>query len=279
MAIRNITNQSAQVLGFAGGGLLLALTGPYWALSLDALSFLVSAVLLRVGVHPRPAASDPAARAAPGGFSLLRNDSGLRSLLLIGWLTGVFIVYEGLAGPYNAQLDGTTATLGLLLAADPVGSVIGAFVFGRFVPTGVQARNLALMCVASGVPLLLCLLRPGLVLSAVVFVVAGAFGTATYMQTTASIVRGVPDSRRAQVLGLAYAGMMAAQGLSPFVAGLVADRVGAAEAVGWFGVAGLAVAAPVALAWRRALTDRPDIWLPAPESGADTRRNRPVGDL
>jgi len=29
MAIRNITNQSAQVLGFAGGGLLLAVIGPY----------------------------------------------------------------------------------------------------------------------------------------------------------------------------------------------------------------------------------------------------------
>ncbi|MFI9384033.1 MFS transporter [Kutzneria sp. NPDC052558] len=273
MAIRNITNQSAQVLGFAGGGLLLALIGPYWALSLDAVSFLVSALLLRVGVRARPAALNPAARSAPGGFSLLRNDSGLRALLLIGWLTGVFIVYEGLAGPYNAQLGGTTATLGLLLAADPVGSVIGAFIFGRFVPATAQTRGLALMCVASGAPLLVCLLQPGLIVSAVVFVVAGAFGTATYMQTTASIVRGVPDSRRAQVLGLAYAGMMAAQGLSPFVAGLVADRVGAANAVGWFGVAGLLVAAPVAVAWRRATTSRPEIWLPAPETGADTRRN------
>ena len=273
MAVRNITNQSAQVLGFAGGGVLLAVTGPYWALSLDALSFLVSAALLRAGVRFRPAAHNPAARATPGGFSLLRRDSGLRSLLLIGWLTGVFIVYEGLAGPYNDQLGGTTVTLGLLLAADPVGSVIGAFVCGRFVPERAQARQLALMCVASGVPLLLCLLHPGLISSAAIFIVAGAFGTATYMQTTSSIVRGVPDSRRAQVLGLAYAGMMAAQGLSPFVAGLVADRVGAANAVGWFGLAGLAIAAPVAVAWRRATTDRPEIWLPAPESGADSRRS------
>jgi MFS family permease len=129
------------------------------------------------------------------------------------------------------------------------------------------------MCVAAGVPLLLCLLHPGLIVSAALFVVAGAFGTATYMQTTASIVRGVPDSVRGQVLGLAYAGMMAAQGLSPFVAGLVADRVGAANAVGWFGLIGLLIAAPVAVAWRRATTNRPDIWLPAPESGADTRRS------
>ncbi|MEV6604312.1 MFS transporter [Kutzneria sp. NPDC051319] len=273
MAIRNITNQSAQVLGFAGGGLLLAVIGPYWTLSLDALSFLVSAILLRAGVRARPAALNPAHRATPGGFALLRNDPGLRALLLIGWLTGMFIVYEGLAGPYNDELGGTTVTLGLLLAADPVGSVIGAFVFGRFVPGTAQARGLALMCVASGVPLLLCLLHPGLVASAALFIVAGAFGTATYMQTTASIVRGVHDSRRAQVLGLAYAGMMAAQGLSPFVAGLVADRVGAANAVGWFGLIGLLIAAPVAVAWRRATTSRPDIWLPAPESGADTRRS------
>jgi hypothetical protein len=119
-----------------------------------------------------------------------------------------------------------------------------------------------------GLPLLVCFLRPGLVVSIAVFVVAGAFGTATYMQSTATVVRGFPDSRRAQLLGMMYAGMMATQGLSPFVDGMVADRVGAADAVGWFGVIGLMVAVPVALAWRRAMTSSPEVWLPSAEAGA-----------
>ena len=268
MAIRNITNQSAQVLGFAGGGLLLAVIGPYTAIAVDAASFLVSALLLVIGVRRRPAAASRTARRVPGGFSLLRRDPGLRAVVLIGWLTGVFVVYEGLAAPYTAELGGGTAALGLVLAADPVGSVVGAFVFGRYVPARWQTRLLALICICAGLPLLVCFLHPGLVVSIAAFVVAGAFGTATYMQSTATVVRGVPDSRRAQLLGLMYAGMMAAQGLSPFVGGVVADRVGAAAAVGWFGVIGLAMAVPVALAWRRATSSSPEVWLPAAEAGA-----------
>ena len=35
-----------------------------------------------------------------------------------------------------------------------------------FVPASAQTRGLALMCVASGAPLLVCLLQPGLIVSA-----------------------------------------------------------------------------------------------------------------
>ena len=57
MAIRNMTVQSAQLLGFAGGGLLVAALNPRAALVIDGLTFLASALLLRAGLRPRPAAA------------------------------------------------------------------------------------------------------------------------------------------------------------------------------------------------------------------------------
>lgn len=278
MAIRNITNQSGQVLGFAAGGVLVSAINPYTALVLDAVTFLASAALLRFGVKSRPAAANTDTKrgirafieSTSGGISLAFKEPGLRALIVINWLTGIFIVYEGLAAPYAALLGGGTITVGLVLAADPLGSAIGAFLFGRFVPARLRPKVLGLICLASGVPLLICFAHPGLVVSIALFVVAGAFGTATYMQSTASVVQGTPDDRRAQTLGLCYAGMTATQGLSPLVGGIVADHIGAASTVGWFGVAGLLVAVPVAVAWKRATARRPDIWLHTSESGVNS---------
>jgi MFS family permease len=114
-------------------------------------------------------------------------------------------------------------------------------------------------------PLLVCFLKPGLVISIAAFAVAGALGTAVMMQSTASFTRGVPDHSRAQALGLSQSGVATIQGLSPLVAGLAADKIGTAHTVGLVGVVGLLVAIPAAVAWRRATAARPDVWLAAVE--------------
>ena len=51
--------QSAQIVGFGAGGLLLAVASPRGALGFDAASFAGSAVLLRWGMSRRPAGSGP----------------------------------------------------------------------------------------------------------------------------------------------------------------------------------------------------------------------------
>ena len=55
----------------------------------------------------------------------------LLTLLLFGWLAGFYIVPEGLAAPYARSLHGNALTVGLLMAAVPLGMVIGAFVVSR----------------------------------------------------------------------------------------------------------------------------------------------------
>jgi MFS family permease len=273
MGIRSVTMQSAQMIGFAGGGVLVSAIDPHVALGLDALTFLVSAAFVRFGVSRRPATASRAERkpsfgsSALAGAKLIWRSPGLRSLVLVGWLSAFLIVYEGLAAPYTAEIGGGAVAIGLILAADPLGSVVGAVLFSRFVPADARPKVLGVLTVVSCLPLLVCFLKPGLVPSIVVFALAGALGTAVMMQSTASFSRGVPDHSRAQALGLSQSGVATIQGLSPLLAGVLADRVGTAHTVGIVGLAGLVIAVPAAVAWKRATAARPDLWLASANDG------------
>jgi hypothetical protein len=65
LTLRYVTGQVAQVGGFVLGGVLVAALSPSAALTLDAASFLVSALAVRLGVaeRPVPGAAAPARRA------------------------------------------------------------------------------------------------------------------------------------------------------------------------------------------------------------------------
>jgi MFS family permease len=130
--------------------------------------------------------------------------------------------------------------------------VVGALLFARLVPEGRRTALIGPLTVLSAVPLLGCLLRPGLPVSIVLFVVTGGLGTAALMQATASLALAVPDEARGQVMGLSNAGLTTVMGLTPLAAGALATWLGAARTVGLVGVAGLVLAVPLALAWRRA---------------------------
>jgi MFS family permease len=265
MGIRTVTMQTAQVAGFAGGGVLVSLINPYVALGLDAFTFIISGLIVWLGVSYRPAASTKETRRSIGasvgtGASLMWRDKGLRVLVILGWLSAFLIVYEGLAAPYTDEIGGGTIAVGLILASDPLGSAIGALVFTRWVSPERRPRMLGALAIASCLPLLPCFLAPGLVVSFVLFALSGALGTAVLIQSAASFTRGVPDHMRAQALGLSQSGVATVQGFSPLLAGLLADQVGTTDTVGVVGVIGLAIAIPAALAWRRALAAQPKRW-------------------
>lgn len=88
-------------------------------------------------------------------------------------------------------------------------------------------------------------------ISIVLFVLAGGFGTIVVMQTTTSMTAMLPDARRGQAIGMSNSGLTTATGVSPLFAGILADKTDAAQAVGWFGVAGVIAAVPLAVLWQR----------------------------
>ncbi|MCE7005219.1 MFS transporter [Kibdelosporangium philippinense] len=271
LAVRSMTNQTAQLIGFAGGGLLIAAIDPHLALVIDGLTFIASALFVRFGLQRRPAAraTEEAAKRANflssirQGGRLVFADSGLRTLLLITWVSGLLPVYEGLAAPYAKTFGGGSFEVGLLLASDPLGSVIGAFVFTRWVHPATRPKLIGPLAILAAAPMLVAFLRPGLVPSMVVFLVCGALGTVALMQATASLSLAVPDSSRAQTMGLSNTGLTTAMGLSPAIGGVVADATNAQTAVGIFGVAGILITAVLAWVWFRAIGSDPQRWIPS----------------
>lgn len=266
MGIRSMTVQSAQLVGFAGGGALLLAVDPRLALVFDAATFLLSAVVVRFGVHARPAAATGEKRKSffamigTGGRAAF-TDSALCSLMLFTWLVGLLPVYEGIAAPYIASTHGGPEMVGLLLAADPVGSVIFTFVFTRWVPAAVRPKLIGPCTALAAIALLLCFLQPGPIVSIGLFVVSGGFSTIALLQATSSLTLAVPDENRAQTMGLSNTGLTTAMGISPLIGGAIADQLSAQTTVGIFGLAGLALTIPLAVLWQRALTTDPKRWI------------------
>ena len=229
-AITNITIQTGQVIGFAAGGVLVAALSPQGALVADALTFAVSALVLRLGVRRRA----PADAAKPGrqslvasalaGARLVFGSPALRGLTILAWLCAFVVVPEGLAVPYAQLLHGGPTTAGILLAAHPLGAVLGAVVVSRFVLPDRRLRLMGGLAVLSCVPLLGFAGRPGLSWSVGLLMLSG-LGSSYNLPANAAFVAAVPAGRRGQAFGMVQSGILVFQGLALLAAGAAAEWV------------------------------------------------------
>ncbi|MDT7653358.1 MAG: hypothetical protein QOI36_4764 [Pseudonocardiales bacterium] len=264
LAVRQITSQTAQLVGFASGGVLVAAISPSMALLGNAASFALSALLVRAGLvdRPRPGASDegdaPAdapvggLRGAVAALFEIATDPRRRALVLLAWLVGWYVVPEALAAPYAAQLGEGPAVVGVLMAADPLGSVIGAWLFVRFVPAQTRARVVGVLAVGAGLPLVVCLFHPAVPLTLVLWAVSGMLSTAYLLQTQASFVRATPVVGRGRAIGVAASGIIAAQGMAVLIGGVLADEWDPSTAIAVAGAVGALLSVGAAVAWHRA---------------------------
>jgi Major Facilitator Superfamily len=254
-AIRQATVQVGQLAGFAAGGTAVKLLGTTYALGLDAITFVLSAALIRFGVahRPAPAAPTPQAtshlgRLAAGGRVIWANPR-LRLLVGLAWLAGFTVLPAGLAIPYADEIGEGAATAGLILAADPAGLIIGAFAV-RWLAPARQQQLMAPLAVAGFLPLLLFVLQPGAVLAVALLAISGICG-AYQIVASATFMRLVPDSQRGQAFGLAGSGLIAVQGIGVLVGGALAQALGsAAIVITVSGVAGAAIGTALAIGWR-----------------------------
>jgi len=259
LAVRQITGQAAQIVGFAAGGIAVAAVGPSTALALDAVTFAVSAAVVRFGVAARPcprAASDAVRsswrRDIADGVRVVFSDRRRRTLALLAWLVGCYVVPEGLAAPYAADIGASAGAVGLLMAADPAGSVLGAWLFTRFVPLRHRERLIGVLAACAGLPLVACALRPELWASVALWATSGVFSAAYLLQAQASFVRVTPDEVRGAALGVVASGIVAAQGLALLLAGPLADALSSAAVVSISGAVGTGLAVCVGVVWSRA---------------------------
>jgi len=254
MAIGNITYQTSQILGFVAGAAVVAVLNPSRTLALDALSFVLSALIVTAWVQRRAAPAGERgdrlslwAITRDGAIVVFRNPL-LRSLIGFGWLAGFYIVPEGLAAPYVHALHGHTLDVGLLMAAMPVGTVIGAVTFGRLVSPSTRLRLMGWMAMLSCGPLIASAADPPLWLVLALWTVSGV-GGAYQLAAAVAFVQSVPDSGRARAFGLAQSGLLAAQGLGILAGGAAAQAIGPQLVVGLAGLIGLTSATLLAMGW------------------------------
>jgi MFS family permease len=253
LVIRHMSGQAAQLLGLVSGGLLLVIVDPYVALGVNAVSFLGAALVVQVGVRKRPGpralvTEDGDRTGVVGALRWIWRDRRLRGLVAVSWLIGCMVTPEGLAAPYAATVGATVVGVGLLMAADPAGSIVGAWLAQR-IPESSRHRTIVPLAAVGAVPLGVVVFAPGLWVSIGLFAVVGVCSTAYLLLAQEEYTRRVPDHRRGLIGGLVSSGVTASQGLVVLGAGVVADYTSPALAIASAGLVFAVLAVWLGLSW------------------------------
>ena len=123
--------------------------------------------------------------------------------------------------------------------------------FTRFVRPRQRINLMGPLAVLTCGTLVLTILRPGLIVSLVIFSLSAAFGVYQIAANTAFVIR-TPNERRAQAFGIASMGVIVGQGVAFVAAGAAAGQfVSPATVIAVGGGIGAVVAFVLTLRWRR----------------------------
>lgn len=250
----------AQMAGLAAAGFIVTGASPSIALAIDAVTFVLVAILVHTSVKHRPAADPRRHRRTDtsgepprqGVFTLLVTEPRLRSLMGMRLLAGLAMVPEGLAVPLAASLDAVWA-VGLILAIEPAANVLGVAVLFRWVrEPAKRERLIGPLAILSLAPLVLFALNPNLTWTIALLVIAGMAG-AYHTPARSAWMRMLPDAYRGRAYGIGRAALRSSQGGGMALAGVVAHAVGSITAtIAGAGGIGLLLAAQATVSWRRA---------------------------
>ncbi|HEY3503909.1 MAG TPA: MFS transporter [Actinocatenispora sp.] len=255
LAINGIGAQATQVGGFVFGGAIAAVD-PRLALVVDAVTFGLSALLIGLLVAPRPAVARTGPRGrllkeTAEGFAVVFGSKVLRSIAVVILSAVSFaILPEGLAAGWADELHGGTVTQGLIMAAEPVGVVVGGVVIGRMVPPGVRRRLIRPLAMLVPLSLVGVLAEPPLPVVLLLAALTG-FAMSVILPANGLFVQALPDGYRARAFGVMQGGLQLVQGAVIIVGGAVAGVLGVSRTVGLWSLIGLAVMVAVTMLWPR----------------------------
>jgi MFS family permease len=255
--IENVTTTA----GPLAGGILVAVSSTDIAYLFNAVTFVVSALLiLRVPARLLQAAAAPSKghlRDLAAGFALVRRSRPLLTVL-VAWNIGMFA---------NAGLNVAEVVLakvsfhagdfgfGLLVATAGLGLAVGSLAAGPLLerrPTReVYGGSLALMAVGAG----LTAISPNVWVAAVCVVISGAGNGSTVVCNVLLVQRGAPDELRGRAFTVLMSSTSVTLGLGMIAAGVLTNALGARWVWG-ISAAILAVAAALGLALARGVDVR-----------------------
>jgi MFS family permease len=259
LAVNTSTIQAAQVIGYVVGAALTAAAGPRLALQVDALTFGVSAILIATGVRRRSAAIAPGhrrhlLRETGEGFRVVFGDRLLRSVAVLVFTLVLFaVVPEGLAAAWAAETNpeptARGVAQGLIMAANPIGFILGGLLIGRFVAPAARHRLVRPLAVLAPLALVPALTSPSAPVVALMAMVSG-FAVAGLLPTLNGIfVLALRHGFRARAFGVMQGGMQLSQGAAVLVTGMLADRFSLPIVVGLWSVGGTVLVLLVVAGW------------------------------
>jgi len=257
-AITQTTYQVGGIAGYAVGGVVVAITGTRGALFVDAATFAASALLIRIWVARRPAASGAHGPRSPqltSGVRLVFGNRVARTAVLIAWLVAFVSAPEGISAPLGHALGGGPDTVGLLLTAMAAGAAAGPMLYSsRLVSPAWRMRLTAVLAAAACAVLMLFAVRPSLV-PALLILAGSGLASCYLVSENAAFYEAVPNEHRGAAGGVANAGMVLGQSVMMIAAGGVASHIGPEAAIAISGAAGTTVAVMLAVSWRRILPE------------------------
>ena len=245
-ALLRMVAQSAQIAGYGAGGLLLAVLPPRGALLADALSFAVSALLVRLGTTRRPARATrlgSMTRDSLAGLRRVLAHPPTRRILMFTWLVPACAVApEALAAPYATYIGQPARAAGFLLMGIPIGTVAADVIAARLLPARLQRRIIVPAALLTFATLAAFAATPGLILAIGLLVVAG-LGNAWAPGIDGLLVGTAPPELRNRALGVSSAGLMFTQGAGFALWGIVGQFIPPAAAIPLAAAAGAVAAA------------------------------------
>jgi MFS family permease len=246
--------QAIQVVGFVLAGVALGVTSPTWVLLFNALTFLISYLIVLAFVVPRPSAAAPGTsparmfRDAKSGLRTIVRSRSLRGVVFLLWASAALLVAtDAVALPYATDAGAPPWVATVLLAATPAGAAVGALLVARL-PMERQVRLVFPLSIASMVPLLATATEPPVAVATVLWAFNGL--AQGYVVTLMALsMQLTPEHRRGRVFGVAGGGFnaMAIAGLVGI--GAVAQHTSPAAAVVLAGALGMTIVVIGAWVW------------------------------
>jgi MFS family permease len=247
-AVLRLALNAASIGGAAVGGFLVAIVGPGWALSIDAATFLVSAVLLafmRVARGQRLEAPNFLRELREGWHEFASRTWLWAIVLAFGFVNAAQAGSLSVLGPVVAKEElGGAGAYGAILAAEAIGFLVGGIVALRLR----VSRPLFLGCAAmGGLPpmlLLLAIAAPLPVILASALIAGVGIEIFSVLWDT-SLQQHVPQEALSRVSSYDALGSFVFIPLGQIVAGPIADQIGTANTL--YLAAGIIAASIVAL--------------------------------
>lgn len=262
LTLNATTIQGAQVVGYLFGATVAAASSPRLTIAGVALMFGISALLLATGVHPRPAARTAHQRShllreTGEGFRLVFGNRVLRPIAVLVFTVTMFaIVPEGLAAGWAEQVSpGNPSARGLdqgvIMAAGPVGWIIGGLLIGRLIDPDRRQRLIRPLSVIAALALVPSLGRPPVETVAVLVMISGIALGGIMPTLNGLFVLALPHGYRARAFGVMQGGLQISQGGAVLLTGLIAQHSSVPATVGLWSVGGVLVMIAIAARWPR----------------------------